>query len=207
MAGINRIGLGTVLTLALLAGCGKSSTSNGAAAASADASQPAAQAAASSNPIVVAASDWLDALLKGDKARLSARLTPQAQQQIVTSQTELSPAGGMQTASFQIGEVRTPSPDQAIVQCMLNDNANGKPRSEEACCLLRFVDNEWRVAGIAYGTAPDKPWMLTNFETGQDVPIPRQAMSGSAPSAADAGGVASRPSPPAAGQGTQQQIR
>ena len=200
MAGINRIDLATVLSVALFAGCSGSNSSN--AATSADGSQSAVQAGAASNPIAQAASDWLDAVLKGDKPRASARLTPQAQQQIIKNNMEFSPPGGIQTASFRIGEIRTPSQDQAIVQCVLNFNANGQPQSEESCCLLRFVDNEWRVAGIAYGTASDKPWTLTNFETGQDVPIPRQSMSGAGATAADASGAAGRPSPPRTAQET-----
>jgi hypothetical protein len=48
------------------------------------------------------------------------------------------------------------------------------------CCLLRKVDNDWRISGIAYGTAPDKPWTLTDFESGQNMAIPRQTMGGMA---------------------------
>jgi hypothetical protein len=202
MAGINRIILATLLRVALFAGCSGSDSSNATATASADGSQPAAQTDPTSNPIARAASEWLDAVLKGDKQRASARLTPLAQQQITKNNMEFSPPGGIQTASFRIGEVRTPSQDQAIVQCVLNFSANGQQQSEESCCLLRFVDNEWRVAGIAYGTASDKPWTLTNFETGQDVPIPRQSMSVAGSTAADASGASGRPSPPRTAQET-----
>jgi hypothetical protein len=199
MAGINRVGLLTVLCVALFAGCSGSSSPD--AAASANGSQPAAQTDVSSNPIAQAASEWLNAVLKGDKERASARLTPQAQQQIIKNNMEFSPPGGVQTATFQIGEIRTPSQDQAIVQCVLNFDAAGQHHSEESCCLLRFVDNEWRVAGIAYGGAADKPWTLTKFETGQDVPIPRQVMSGGGTNTADASGAAGRPSPRTAQEG------
>jgi hypothetical protein len=48
------------------------------------------------------------------------------------------------------------------------------------CCLLRKVENDWRVSGIAYGTGPDKPWTLTDFESGQNMAIPRQTMGGMA---------------------------
>jgi len=198
MAGINRFGLIGLLNIALFAGCSGSSSSNATATSSAG-DQPVAQTDMSANPIARAASDWLDAVLKGDKPRASARLTPQAQQQIMKNNMEFSPPGGVQTASFQIGEIRTPSQDQAIVQCVLNFSANGKQQSEESCCLMRFVDNEWRVAGIAYGTTADKPWTLTNFETGQDVPIPRQDMSSSNAAAVD---PVNRPSPPRTAQET-----
>jgi hypothetical protein len=133
--------------------------------------------------------------LKGDKPRATARLTPQARQQISKNKMEFSPPGEAQTAGIQIGEVRTPSQDQAIVQCVLSYNYNGKPQSEEMCCLMRFVENDWRVAGVAYGTALDKPWILTNFETGQDIPIPRQEMSGAGATTAASSGAVDRPSP------------
>ena len=199
---IKRVGFGMVLSFVLFAGCSGSASPDAAATASADGSQQGSQTDAGSNPVAQAASDWLDAVLKGDKQRASARLTPQARQQIIKNDMEFSPPGGIQTPHFQIGEVRTPSQDQAIVQCVLNYSANGGQHSEELCCLMRFVDNDWRVAGIAYGTALDKPWTLTNFETGQDVPIPRPDMSTAGATAADASGAANRPSPPNTAQET-----
>lgn len=192
MAGIHRVGLGAVLSMAFLAGCSGNSSTNATATASPEDSK---QADVSANPIAKAASEWLDAILKGDKQRASARLTPQARQQIITNDMEFSPPGGVETTTFQITDVRTPSQDQAIAQCLLSFTAAGKQRSEELCCLLRFVDNDWRVAGIAYGTAPDKPWVLTNFETGQDVPVPRQAMSAPGQTAQDGNSGGDRPSP------------
>ena len=61
--------------------------------APADGSQPAAQTDTASNPIAQAASEWLDAVLKGDTQRASARLTPQAMQQIIESGNGILPAG------------------------------------------------------------------------------------------------------------------
>jgi hypothetical protein len=197
---ITRHGFVTVLSVALFAGCSGGTSSNAPATASAKSSQAAVQQAdTSSNPIARAASEWLDAVLKGDTQRASARLTPQAMQRIIESGKQFSPPG-VDTEGFRIGEVRTPSQDQAIVQCVLNYNAGGAHHSEEMCCLLRRVDNDWRVSGIAYGTAPDKPWTLTDFETGQDVPIPRQDMSDAGTAAVDATGEANRPSPPRTAQ-------
>jgi hypothetical protein len=114
-------------------------------------------------------------------------------QNIVASGKQFSPPG-METASFKIGEVRAPSADQAIVQCVITDISEGTPHSDEMCCVLRKIDNDWRVSGIAYGTAPDKPWTLTNFESGQNMPIPRQTMGSMAsnqpPSGSATGGQA-----------------
>lgn len=196
---LTRIRIVSVVGIGLFAGCSGNSSSN--ATATADGSQPAAQTDVSSNPVAQAASEWLDAVLKGDTQRASARLTPQAMQRIIESGKQFSPPG-VDTEGFRIGEVRTPSQDQAIVQCVLNYNAGGTHHSEEMCCLLRRVDNDWRVSGIAYGTAPDKPWTLSDFETGQDIAIPRQDMSTAGATAADASGTSNRPSPPRTAQET-----
>jgi len=144
-----------------------------------------------SSPMATAAHEFLDAVLKGDTQRASAKLTPAAVQRIVASGKQFAPPG-LETASFKIGEVRSPSQDQAIVQCVLTDISEGTPHSEEMCCLLRKVENDWRVCGIAYGTTPDRPWTLSDFETGQNMSIPRQVMSGST-SSQMAGGVQPNP--------------
>jgi hypothetical protein len=166
-----RYGLTAVLGLSLLAGCGKSGSSGGSVAGSGT--------ALDSAPMAQAAHEFLDAVLKGDTQRASAKLTPQAMQRILSSGKQFSPPG-LETATFKIGQVRAPSDSQAIVQCVLTDTSAGSAQSEEMCCLLRKVDNDWRVSGIAYGTAPDKPWTLSDFETGQNMAIPRQTMSGMA---------------------------
>ncbi len=181
----NRLSVVTVLSLGLLAGCSKHDAPS--ANASADNGVPQIQETdPSTNPIAKAAYDFLDAVLKGDTGRASARLTPAAMQRIVASGKSFSPPG-MQTASFKIGEVRAPSADQAIVQCVLTDTSEGTPHSEEMCCLLRKVENDWRISGIAYGTTPDKPWTLTDFESGQNMAIPRQTMGGMANNQPNAG--------------------
>jgi hypothetical protein len=51
------------------------------------------------------------------------------------------------------------------------------------CCLMRFVENDWRVSGIAYGTGPNQPWMLSDFETGKSTTISRQPAAPGAPNA------------------------
>ncbi|HEX4412837.1 MAG TPA: hypothetical protein VH107_04360 [Lacipirellulaceae bacterium] len=181
-----RFGVIAVLGLGLLAGCSKQSAPNANASADNEVSQI-KETDPSSNPVAHATADFLDAMIKGDSQRISARLTPKAMQNIVASGKQLSPPG-MDTASFKIGEVRAPSADQAIVQCVITDTSEGTPHSEEMCCLLRLVDNDWRVSGIAYGTAPDKPWTLTDFESGQNMAIPRQTMGGVA-STQPAGGA------------------
>jgi hypothetical protein len=191
----NQICLGMVVGVALFAGCSRSASPEATKKDAAVASQQATQTDSASNPVALATSKWLDAVLKGDTQRASARLTPQAIHRIIESKMTFSPPGaGVDTEGFRIGEIRTPSLDQAIVQCMLTYNAEGKHHTEEMCCLLRRIDNDWRVSGIAFGTTADKPWTLVDFETGQDLSIPRQDMSSASSASADAGNM-TRPSP------------
>jgi hypothetical protein len=179
-----RLGIVGFLASGLFIGCGKSGTpdapvanSGGPAAASpATAVQPPDP---SSSPIAQAAYDFVDAVVKGDTQRASARLTPQAMQRIIASKDQFNPTG-LPTATFRLGEIRAPSPTQAVVECIFTDNSQGAPQTDEMCCVLRKVDNDWRVAGIAYGTAADKPWVLNDFESGKSFPIPRQTMGGMA---------------------------
>jgi hypothetical protein len=182
-----RVGIVSALSLTLLTGCGKSDSSSN--KASGDAA-PLTQSAGNNSPIAQAAHDFLDAVLKGDTQRAKARLSPQAIQRIISSGKQFSPPG-LETASFKIAEIVTPAPDRAIVQCVLTDTSEGAPRSEEMCCLLRKVDNDWRVSGIAYGTTPNKPWTLSDFETGQNMAIPRQMMSAERRSQGNGGTTAS----------------
>jgi hypothetical protein len=185
---IKRFGVVVVLGIGLLSGCSKSesgSTTTTSDGITIQENDP------NSSPMAKAAHEFLDAVLKGDTQRASAKLTPTAMQRIVASGKQFAPPG-LETASFKIGEVRAPSQDQAIVQCVLTDTSEGTPHSEEMCCLLRKIENDWRVCGIAYGTTPDKPWTLSDFETGQNMTIPRQIMSGSTGSQV-AGGVQSNP--------------
>jgi hypothetical protein len=189
---IKRTGILAVLGLSMLAGCsksGSSGTTTTTEGVTVNETDP------NANPMAKAAYEFLDAVLKGDTQRASAKLTPQAMQRIVTSGKQFAPPG-LETASFKIGEVRSPSQDQAVVQCVLTDAVDGTPHSEEMCCLLRKVDNDWRVCGIAYGTTPDKPWTLSDFESGQNMAIPRQMMGSS-------GGQMAAGGQPPAGNGAQ----
>ena len=187
----------TALVCCFIAGCGKSSTEGAA---------PAGQSAAADSPsteaIANAASDFLDAVLKGDTQRASARLTPQAMQRIIASGKPFAPPG-LSAATFKIGQVRTPQVDKALVLCVITDTSTPiAPRSEEMACILRRVDNDWRVSGIAAWGVPNQSGFTTDFETGQTVPIPRDpAISGSGePDAQPAGlppRMATEPTAPA----------
>jgi hypothetical protein len=197
MTNVTRVGLVTLLNVALVAGCGKSNSSN--TSASTDGSGGAPQSEFANNPICQVASDFLDAVLKGDTQRGIARLTPKAIEQIVATGKKFDPPG-VDSPSFQIVGVASPTTDHAFVQCQFTYSAQGAAHNEDMCCELRLVNNEWRVSGIAYGTTPDKPWVLTDFETGRDTPVPRQPSptSNMANGGNDSG--ATRPSPPRTAQ-------
>ena len=177
---ITRVGLFTVLGLVLFAGCSKSGSSDGTTASNGT-SDTAAETAVvnpadlSNNPAAKAAADFLDALLKGDTQRASARLTPAAMQRIVSSGKQFSPPG-LDNAAFRVVEVRSPSESQSIVLCQLSDLSAATPQTEEMCCVLRKVENDWRVCGIAHGSN-DQPWTLDDFESGKSHRIPGQGMS------------------------------
>jgi hypothetical protein len=201
MANITRIGFVTVLTVALFAGCSKSTPSNTSTSAAADGGDAAAQTDFSNNPIAQVASEFLDAVLKGDTQRGTSRLTPKAIEQIVAGGKKFDPPG-VDNPSFRVVGVASPTTDHAFVQCEFNYTSQGVAHNEDMCCELRLVNNEWRVSGIAYGTSPDKPWILTDFETGRDIPIIRQAPADATAGTAGPDGSATRPSPPRTAQET-----
>src|SRR5437016_1784356 len=108
-----RFGVVTLLGIALVAGCSKG-TSVEATVTVAKAPKPAPvapQLDPKAQPIAHAASDFLDAMLKGDTQRCSARLTPQAMQRIVASGKQFNPPG-LETDSFRVGQVQAPAQDQ-----------------------------------------------------------------------------------------------
>jgi hypothetical protein len=193
-----RVGFVTVLGVGFFSGCGKSASDG--ATANAPTGGAAAATSSATEAIATAASDFLDAILKGDTQRASARLTPQAIERIIASGIQFQPQG-LQTAEFRIGEIRTPSQNQAIVQCVLTDkSADGKQESEEMCCLMRHVEEDWRVSGIAYGKGPNQPWTLSDFETGRTTTIARQPSPGLTGQPADP--TSGRPSPRTAAEPT-----
>src|SRR3954454_7518251 len=100
----NRIRFGTVLSVALFVGCSGSTSPDTATTSAVNGSQQAAQTDTTSNPVAQAASEWLDAVLKGDTQRASARLTPQAMHRIIESKRTFSPPGaGVDAEGFHIG--------------------------------------------------------------------------------------------------------
>jgi hypothetical protein len=195
MAAITRVGILTTLSFVLFAGCNRDGASN--ADASSAGGDRVSQIDPAMEPVAHAAVDFLDAVLKGDTDRGKARLTPQAVQQLEANKKTFEPSG-MDVQSIRILQVRAPAEDHAFAQCEFTYKENGVLQHEEMCCALRKVDNDWRVSGIAYGTTPDKPWILTDFETGRDIPISRQPEQGQPNMAGNP--TTSRPSPPRTAQ-------
>ena len=99
---INRVGCVTILGLALIAGCNKGASSDAATAQNGQASDAVPDAIAKA--AAQAAADFVDAVIKGDGQRASARLTPQAMERIIASGLPFSPPG-LSSATYRMGEV------------------------------------------------------------------------------------------------------
>jgi hypothetical protein len=146
------------------------------------------------DPAARVAHDFLSSVLKGDTRRASDCLTPVAIQRLVESGKQFAPPG-IDSATFRIGDVRKPSDDRALVQCFLTGaDAQGQTRSEEMCCLLRHVDAQWRISGIAFSTGPNRPPTIFDFES-----LPSEPTMIAPTGASETGGqrvTPGRPSPP-----------
>lgn len=195
------IGLTVAWVLAMFTGCGGNSSSQPEATApSGSAPKAAAAADPATDPIAKAAFNFLDAVLKGDTQRAGAQLTPAAMQRFIENGNQFAPPG-IDQATFRIGEVRKPSETQALVQCILTaKNAAGETKSEEMCCLMKLVENDWRISGIAYSTGPQRPPMILDFENPPQAPA-KAPMAGATtatqPAVTETPG---RPSPPRTAQ-------
>jgi hypothetical protein len=100
---------------------------------------------------------------------------------------------GVDSTTFQIGEIRKPSESLAFVMCLLNDASKEGPAvSDEICCLLKLDNNQWRVSGLAIGSSQGQPTIL-DFEAPPSQPMELQT----APQVQDVPAPPiGRPSPP-----------
>jgi hypothetical protein len=182
--------------LVAVSGCGKDSSSDSPATSSAPAIVVKNPADPATNPAAGAAASFLDAVIKGDRQRAFDLLTPLAQQRVMNKDEEFAPQG-LENMTFRIGEVRTPTESQAIVQCILTGpDRDGQQKDEEMCCLMRLINSSWQVSGIAASNGPNRPPMILDLENPRPDPQARPAQSGQPPHEA-AVPVAGRPSPPA----------
>lgn len=181
------IGFGS---MAALAGCGDGSTSGstGEQTASAQAAAP------PSDPAARVVHDFLGAVLRADDPHINACLTPLSVQRLTESNKRF-PSFGSETTKFLIGEIRKQSESQTFVQCLITDvSQDGKTIQDEICCVLKLVDDQWRVSGMAFGTAQGHPTVF-DFENPPQPSGPMNAPSASPPENV-AAPAASRPSPP-----------
>jgi hypothetical protein len=149
-----------------LIGCSKAPSNDTATTTKAAAQSPATEA------VTRAASNFLDAVIKGDTQRASACLTPQAMQRIIASGKPFNPPG-FEMMTFKVGEVRMPAVDRAFVGFAVINVASGQPTSDEVACVMRLVENEWRVSGLA-AWGPNQSVTELNFEADQAKPSPRR---------------------------------
>ena len=180
-----------LLAVGLFAGCGKDAASDSAQDNSAATTAPTPTGPApNTEGISHAAADFVDAVLKGDKDRAMARLTPKSVEKIVASGMHFSPPGE-KGATFRIGQVHMRTAREAVVPFVVSD--------EQMCCVLKLIEQDWRVSGLAYCAGPNLPWTSRDFETGQSLAIALPAgRPGTAGRQASAAGT--RPSPPRTGQ-------
>ncbi len=112
---------------------------------------------------------FLDAARRGDDAQAMALLTPTAQKEITRCGLNVAPAAS-DTATFDVGEVRNVSDEIAHVASRWTKKGNGgKPESSEVTWILRRVDDEWRVGGMATEIFKGEPPLLLNFEDPEEM--------------------------------------
>ena len=130
-------------------------------------------------PIARNAHAFLDSVIQGDTRRATALLTPRAVEQIRHNGKAFAPPG-LETAGFELGRIRKPSPEQALVQCFLSDSASGGNQKEEMCCMMKLVDGHWLVSGIAFRVSPQKPPFILDFEKPAQSGSSQQSLVGEA---------------------------
>jgi hypothetical protein len=160
-----------VLLLMLLSAAGCNSGSKpGETAALSSASTP---ADIPTDPAARATYDFLEAVVKADDKRVSELLTPLAMQKIQASGKSIH-LPGLDNYKFHVEQVRYLSETDALVQCKGADRSGGKDIQEEHEWMLRRVDNQWRIAAIAFQPDPKGDDMIYSFEHPEWGAIPAQ---------------------------------
>lgn len=139
------------------AGCGKSTSSGGAADGS--------QASADDSPDK-AVHDFLSAAQAGDQKRLSSLLTTAAQTEAQKNGVNFE-LDSYQNASFQLEqyEFLNEAKDSAHVSCKWTDRyQDGTEVTHDVIWVVRHEAAGWRVAGMIIRPFPDKPPVALNYE-------------------------------------------
>ena len=160
----------TLLLVSSAAGC-----NSGSKPSEATASNGAADAAKDipTDPAARATYDFLEAVVKADDKRVSQLLTPLAMQKIQASGKSIH-LPGLDNYKFHVEQVRYLSENDALVQCIGADHSGGKDVREEHEWMLHKVDNQWRIAAIAFQPDPKGADMIYSFEHPEWGPIPAQ---------------------------------
>jgi hypothetical protein len=151
------------VTISAVVGCGRSNSQAAKTTPSTAAATTEPQRSPQEQQIVDVARQFLDAVIQGDSERAIGQMTPQAVEQMRSSREAFSPPS-WETAKYRTGQVRMPSPEQAIVQCYFTETTPSGNRQEEMCCMLKRVDGRWGVSGVAFQLSPTQPPYILDFE-------------------------------------------
>jgi hypothetical protein len=179
------------LLVATAAGCNSASTPGQATASTGSG----AAEVAPTDPAAKATYEFLEAVVKADDQRVSQLLTPLAMAKIQASGKSIH-LPGLDNYKFHVEQVRYLSETDALVQCKGADRSGGKDIQEEHEWMLRRIDNQWRIAAIAFQPDPKSEDMIYSFEHPEWGAIPAQQFrarmmaASQSPPMADAGGAA-----------------
>ena len=119
--------------------------------------------------------EFLEAVRTGDDETTAKMLTHRARTKTTERNMEVAPPGS-DTARFEVGAVEYVDQDGARVSSTWTDqDANGKPRSDDIVWMVRREPEGWRIAGMAATVFPGEPPLLLNFEDPDDM-IRKQQM-------------------------------
>ncbi len=111
-----------------------------------------------------AAAVFLDAVRRGDDARILEMYTVRAREEAAKLNEHFAPRGS-DTAQFEVGEVEKLADDAARVACRWSDlDQNGQRHTMEFLWTMRRESEGWRVAGMVATPFPGENPVLLDFE-------------------------------------------
>ena len=149
----------TLASIICLAGCSQTETPEAAATSA----KPAALQPDSNHPATISASQFLNALAKGDERTATGRLTPLAAEQMAKSGKRFA-FSAVDAASFHLTKYWQPQPDEAAIEFHMTAEADGESVEFDLCCFMREVDGDWRLGGIAYDLGDGQQPVVVNYE-------------------------------------------
>ncbi|MEZ6092806.1 MAG: hypothetical protein R3C03_01010 [Pirellulaceae bacterium] len=96
-------------------------------------------------------------------------------------------APGSNLAKYQIGEPRysTNKMDLAYVDCNVNDQINGEEFQTSMTWMVRRINEDWRIVGMAMSMEENKPPQLLSFENLDDIAFIQDFLTGNDATAAE----------------------